>query len=82
MVINMNLDDEFYKSIRNMPTDLSDKLLLLLKPNEEKVIRDRAFKRLTLREIANEFGKSHERIRQIEHKAMLKIRYRSKTNAS
>src|SRR5262245_22804127 len=58
---------------------LSDEALSTLTPREEKIIRmrfglDRSGKEHTLEEISHRFGVTRERIRQIESKALKKLR--------
>jgi RNA polymerase primary sigma factor len=59
-------------------------VLRLLTPNEEKVVRMRfgigCDREHTLEEIASEFGLTRERIRQIEVKALWKLRSSQNTN--
>ncbi|MDD2620776.1 MAG: S-layer homology domain-containing protein, partial [Syntrophomonadaceae bacterium] len=49
----------------------------LLKDRESQVIQQRIIQKRTLEETGEEFGVTRERIRQIETKALRKIRYRS-----
>jgi RNA polymerase primary sigma factor len=59
---------------------VSDEALSTLTPREEKIVRmrfglDRSGEERTLEEIGNFFGVSRERIRQIESKALKKLRH-------
>jgi len=59
---------------------VSDEALSTLTPREEKIVRmrfglDRSGKEHTLEEIGNLFGVTRERIRQIESKALKKLRH-------
>lgn len=56
-----------------------DKSLKLLTPREEKVLRMRFFGDCTYREVANDFKISWPRIRQIESRALQKLRHPSKS---
>ena len=62
---------------------LIDKCLLRLTPREERVLRLRFGlyngKNLTLREISESWKLNHERIRQIEAKALRKLRHQQNT---
>jgi len=49
--------------------------LTKLNPREEKIIKMRFFEEKTLREIASEFNVSPDRIRQIEARAIRKLRH-------
>ncbi len=52
-----------------------------LMPREEKILRDRVYKDMTLEEIAADFEVNRERIRQIECKALRKLRHPSMSRA-
>lgn len=54
--------------------DALDSLLKTLTPREESVLRMRLFDELTLEECAKQVGVTRERIRQIEAKALRKLR--------
>jgi RNA polymerase primary sigma factor len=59
---------------------ISDEALSTLTPREEKIVRmrfglDRSGKEHTLEEIGHLFGVTRERIRQIESKALKKLRH-------
>lgn len=80
---------EFKKDVKT-EIDLSDivyekdkeriirKALLKLKPREERVLRLRFFNDLTYAEVAKKFGVSKERIRQIEKKALRKLKHKDR----
>jgi len=55
-------------------------VLLTLTPREERVIRSRFFHDKTLKEIGDEFSVSKDRIRQIEAKALRKMKNTSRRN--
>lgn len=69
--------------INNALSSLLDTLLATLPPKEEKILRMRfGFydgNPKTLEEVGKEFGLTRERIRQIEEKALCKLRHPSKT---
>ena len=52
-----------------------EKILGTLTPREEKILRRRFGKEETLKEIAQDFGLTRERIRQIEEKTLKKLRH-------
>ena len=71
-------------AIRNALASFLDTLLATLTPREEKILRMRfGFydgNPKTLEEVGKEFGVTRERIRQIEEKAIHKLRHPSKLN--
>jgi len=56
------------------------KVLSTLTPKEERIIRLRFFYNKTLKEVAEMFNVSPERLRQIECKAMRKLKHPSRSN--
>jgi RNA polymerase primary sigma factor len=61
------------------PKPIYDKILATLSRREEMVIRMRFFNRMTLEQIGVTLFVGRERIRQIEAKALRKLRHPSRT---
>ncbi len=61
---------------------LANTLLQLCRPQEVRVLTMRFMEEMTLQQIADVLGVTRERIRQIELKAMRRIRYRSMSDKS
>ena len=65
--------------IRNSLRHVTDKILSALTPREERIIRMRLFQERTLEEVGKIFCVTRERIRQIEAKALRKLRHPSRS---
>lgn len=65
--------------IRNNLKNITDKVLSALTPREERIIRMRLFQERTLEEVGKIFCVTRERIRQIEAKALRKLRHPSRS---
>ena len=61
-------------------TRLVDEALSTLTEREEKVLRMRFHEEMTLDNVAKELGVTRERIRVVEHKALLKLRHPSRAS--
>jgi RNA polymerase primary sigma factor len=65
--------------IRNNLKNITDKVLSVLTPREERIIRMRLFQERTLEDVGKIFCVTRERIRQIEAKALRKLRHPSRS---
>ena len=65
--------------IKNSLCHITDKVLSALTPREERIIRMRLFQERTLEEVGKIFCVTRERIRQIEAKALRKLRHPSRS---
>lgn len=75
------ISEPLYKTDPVLQRDMRKQLyeaLATLNPREEKVIKWRFFNEMTLEQIAEHIGVTRERIRQIEIKAIRKLRHRSR----
>ena len=65
--------------IKNSLCHITDKVLSAVTPREERIIRMRLFQERTLEEVGKIFCVTRERIRQIEAKALRKLRHPSRS---
>lgn len=65
--------------IKNNLKNITDKVLSILTPREERIIRMRVFQEKTLEDVGKIFCVTRERIRQIEAKALRKLRHPSRS---
>jgi RNA polymerase primary sigma factor len=65
--------------IKSSLCNVTDKVLSALTPREERIIRMRLFQERTLEEVGKIFCVTRERIRQIEAKALRKLRHPSRS---
>ena len=70
------LPESFDYEVKNAITQA----LLTLSPREERVIRERFFHDKTLEEVGQTFSLTRDRIRQIQEKALRKLRHPSSTD--
>ena len=83
LVEDPNAIDPFDAAVQTRLAELTRDVLATLTPREERVLRMRLGIGVptdhTLEEISREFNVTRERIRQIEAKALLKLRHASRT---
>ena len=79
MIEDKNAVQPIDNVIKNSLCHITDKVLSALTPREERIIRMRLFQERTLEEVGKIFCVTRERIRQIEAKALRKLRHPSRS---
>ena len=78
---NMTLESPEEQYLKAERKNLVDVALLSLTPKEAKIITQRFYEEKSLDEVGNHYGITRERVRQIEQKALRKLRHPTRSDA-